>query len=289
MKRLANKVGVITGGAGGIGFAAVRHFLREGACVVLADLNEAAGRQRVGEITTAGQGERVRFCHCDVSEEADVIRMMRFTREKFGRLDYIFNNAGMGGAYGPLIRTRVADWDRTLAICLRGAFLCVKHAARTMIDQGRGGSIVNNASVTAAVGDGAGAAYAAAKAGVINLTETAAIELAPFGIRVNSVSPGTIITPLLHRGRDAADLVRAAIACQPWPDVDTGEHVAAAAAFLASDDAQFVTEEDVFVDGGITAACPIYCSTTATMCELISAYVEGGKDFASSEDPRSRV
>jgi 3-oxoacyl-[acyl-carrier protein] reductase len=133
---------------------------------------------------------------------------------------------------------------------------------------------VNNASVVARVGDAAGAAYAAAKAGVISLTETAAVQLAPHGIRVNSVSPGTIVTPLLHRGRDAADLCRAAIDYQPWPEVETGEHVATAAAFLASDDARFVTGEDVFVDGGAGAAGPGYCSTTGGMRELMAAYVE---------------
>jgi NAD(P)-dependent dehydrogenase (short-subunit alcohol dehydrogenase family) len=220
-----------------------------------------------------GQGDRIRFCRCDISDEAQVMRMIRFTVEEFGRIDYIFNNAGVGGAYGPIVRTRVGDWDRTLAIVLRGTFLCVKHAARAMIKQGTGGSIVNNVSVVARVGDSAGAAYSAAKAGVLNLTMTAAVQLAPHDIRVNSVSPGTIITPLLHRGKNADDLCRAAIEHQPWPEVDRGEHVASAAAFLASDDARFMTADDLFVDGGAGAAGPGYCSTTGAMRELLAAYV----------------
>jgi NAD(P)-dependent dehydrogenase (short-subunit alcohol dehydrogenase family) len=157
MKRLINKVGVITGGAGGIGFASVQRFLAEGAKVVLADLNEESGREKVDQIVARGQGDRIRFCRCDISDEAQVMRMIRFTVEEFGRIDYIFNNAGVGGAYGPIVRTRVGDWDRTLAIVLRGTFLCVKHAARAMIKQGTGGSIVNNVSVVAHVGDSAGA------------------------------------------------------------------------------------------------------------------------------------
>lgn len=275
MKRLVDKVSVITGGAGGIGFAAVEHFLREGAKVVLADLNEATGRGRVENIVARGWGDRIRFCRCDVSDEAQVMRMIRFTVEEFGRIDCIFNNAGVGGAYGPITHTRVADWDRTLAIILRGTFLCVKHAARAMIKQNTGGNIVNNASIVARVGDSGGAAYSAAKAGVVNLTETAAIQLAPYGIRVNSVSPGTIITPLLHRGQSAEDLCQAAIEHQPWPEVDTGEHVAALAAFLASDDSRFITAEDVVVDGGAGAAGPGYCSQTGGMRDLVAAHMHG--------------
>jgi NAD(P)-dependent dehydrogenase (short-subunit alcohol dehydrogenase family) len=276
MKRLLNKSCVITGGAGGIGFAAVQRFLAEGARVVIADLNEENGREKVAQIADQGLGDRVRFCRCDISNEAEVIRLIQFTVEQFGGIDSIFNNAGVGGAYGPITHTRVHDWDRTLEINLRGTFLCVKHAARAMIRQDRGGSIVNNASVVARVGDAAGAAYAAAKAGVLNLTATAAIQLAPHGIRVNSVSPGTIITPLLHRGKEADNLCRAAIEHQPWPEVDTGEHVASVAAFLASEDAGFITSEDLFADGGAGAAGPGYCSTTGAMRELLAPYLQDG-------------
>lgn len=256
MKRLTYKVCVITGGAGGIGFAAVQRFLAEGATVVLADVNEQRAKQCALAVTTAQPSAKIRHFACDVSNEAQMLALIQFARDEFGGIDCIFNNAGVGGAYGPVVHTRVTDWDRTLAIVLRGTFLGVKHAARAMIQQGRGGSIINNASVVACVGDSAGAAYSAAKAGVISLTQCAALELAPHSIRVNSVSPGTIITPLLHRGGSVENLRKAALEHQPWQEVEEGECVASAAAFLASDDARFMTGADMMVDGGAGAAGP---------------------------------
>lgn len=274
MRRLNNKVCVITGGAGGIGFAAVRRFLAEGARVVLSDINEASGRAKVTSIAAQGQNDQIRFCACDISDEVQVAQMIRFTVEQFGRIDSIFNNAGLGGAFGAITETRAVDWDRTVAIVLRGTFLCVKHAALAMMRQKSGGSIVNNASVVAHVGDSAGAAYSAAKAAVISLTKTAAIELAAHRIRVNAVSPGTIITPLLHRGGDPGELNRAAVEHQPWPEVETGECVAATAAFLASDEARFLTGEEMFVDGGAGAAGPGYSSSAGSTRHLLSSYLE---------------
>jgi NAD(P)-dependent dehydrogenase (short-subunit alcohol dehydrogenase family) len=270
MKRLARKVCIITGGAGGIGIASVRRFLAEGARVVLADINDTLAQQHIAQLTAEGcGGPSLRYCHCDVSHEPDVVAMMEFTVAEFGRIDSIFNNAGVGGAYGPLIQTRAEDWDRTQAMILRGTFLCCKHAARVMIRQGAGGSIVNNASVVARVGDSAGAAYSAAKAGVLSLTQSAALELAPHHIRVNAVSPGTIITPLLHRGGPRDALCRLAVQHQPWPEADTGEYVAAAAALLASDDSRFVTGEDLVVDGGASAAGPGFDNTSGAMRQVL--------------------
>jgi len=274
MKRLHRKVCIITGGAGGIGFAAVERFLLEGACVVLADLNEELGREKTELAAAQGYRDKVRFCSCDISDENQVEEMMRFAVSEFGRLDSIFNNAGIGGAFGPLTDIRVRDWDRTLSIVLRGTFLCVKHAARTMQQQNSGGSIVNNASVVAHVGDSAGAAYAAAKAGILSLTYFASRELSADRIRVNSVSPGTIVTPLLHRGGNASELEEAAVGHQPWPIVETGYHVAATAAFLASDEAKFLTGEEVFVDGGASAAGPGYASAEGGMRELLMPFGE---------------
>ncbi len=256
MKRLPNKVCVITGGAGGIGYASVLCFLAEGAKVVLADLNEEAGMQKVKEIDGRGDLERVRFYPCDVSDEAQVIRMVRFTVQEFGRIDCLFNNAGLGGAFGPLTEIRIQDWNRTMALILRSTFVCIKHAARAMIKQNKGGSIVNNASIAGTLGGQAGAAYAAAKAGVINLTKTAAIQLAEHKIRVNSLSPGTIATPLIHRNIDVEEFHQLASKYQAWPETGMPEHVATVAAFLASDDARFMTGENVFVDGGIVAGGP---------------------------------
>jgi len=265
MKRLTDKVCIITGGAGGIGFASVRRFLEEGAKVVLADLNAQRAEQKAETLVAAGLRSRIRTFACDVSDERQFADLIRYAIDEFGGIDCLFNNAGVGGAFGPLVETRAGDWDRTLAIVLRGTFLGVKHAALAMIRQGRGGSIVNNASIVAHVGDAAGAAYSAAKAGVISLTRTAAIELAPHAIRVNAISPGTIITPLLHRGTSADDLFAAAVEHQPWPEVEQGECVASSAAFLASDDARFMMGIDVAVDGGAGAAGPGFSASEGDM------------------------
>jgi NAD(P)-dependent dehydrogenase (short-subunit alcohol dehydrogenase family) len=202
--------------------------------------------------------------------------MVRFAVDQFGRLDCVFNNAGVGGAFGPITDTRVGDWDRTLAIVLGGTFLCIKHAAMAMIQQARGGVIVNNASVVAHVGDSAGAAYSAAKAGILSLTRSAAMELAEYRIRVVSLSPGTILTPLLHRGGDTEGLIRAAVEHQPWPEAEFGQHVAAAAAFAASHEVQFFTGEEMFVDGGACAAGPGYSSSAGSLREQLSSIVAAG-------------
>ena len=262
MKRLDGKVCVVTGGASGIGHASVLRFLSEGAKVVLADVNADAGQEKVASIAARGDGQRVSFFHCDVSEEVQVMRMIRFTVTEFGCIDCIFNNAGVGGACGRMIDTRVEDWDRTLALLLGGTFLCVKHAAKAMIQQNTGGSIVNNAALAALFGDVAGAAYSAAKAGIVSLTKTAAIELADNRIRVNAVCPGAIFTPLMVRGGDGAEDFRELVKKhQAWPEVGAPEHVAAVAAFLSSDDARFITGENIVVDGGNAAGGPgLYCS-----------------------------
>jgi NAD(P)-dependent dehydrogenase (short-subunit alcohol dehydrogenase family) len=253
MKRLKDKVCVITGGASGIGYASVLRFLSEGARVVLADVNEEAGRSKMAEIVDRGDEDRIRFVHCDVSEEVQVMQMVRFARQEFGRIDCIFNNAGVGGAFGRLIDTRVEDWDRTQAYLLRSTFLCIKHAALAMIRQGHGGSIVNNASMVARFGDLAGAAYSACKAGVVNLTKTAAVQLAENRIRVNAISPGYILTPLLVRDGDREAFHELIMSKQALQQVGKPEHIASVAAFLLSDEAEFITGVDLLADGGHAA------------------------------------
>jgi NAD(P)-dependent dehydrogenase (short-subunit alcohol dehydrogenase family) len=253
MKRLKDKVCLVTGGASGIGYASVLRFLSEGARVVLADLNEEAGREKTQEIADRGDEDRIRFCHCDVSEEVQVMRMIRFTTSEFGRLDCVFNNAGVGGAYGRLIDTRVEDWDRTQGCVLRSTFLCIKHAAMVMIRQDEGGSMVNNAALAAMFGDLAGAAYAAAKAGVVNLTKTAAVQLAENRIRVNSICPGFIPTPLLVRDGDREEFDALIKEKQALQQIGTPEDVAALATFLLSDEAKFITGDNLVIDGGYAA------------------------------------
>ena len=249
--RLAGKVAVITGGASGMGLETVRRFLAEGAKVVVGDLNEDSGRQMLDELGA----DELRFVRTDVALETDVQRLLETAVADFGAVDVVFNNAGVGGAIGPLTETTVEDWDYTFDVLAKGVFLGIKHAARLMRDLGRGGSIINTASIAGLSGDGGPLVYSAAKAAVISLSKSAAVELAADRIRVNAICPGFIDTPLANRG-DPGGTQRAFAKAQPWPDYGRGEHIAGAALFLASDDAEFVTGESIIVDGGLTAAGP---------------------------------
>jgi NAD(P)-dependent dehydrogenase (short-subunit alcohol dehydrogenase family) len=250
--RIEGQVAVITGGANGIGRATALRFLAEGARVVIADMNDATAAETVDLAGAAGHKERIRYRRTDVSQEADVEAVVKLAVDEFGRLDCIFNNAGVGGAFGPITHTSVEDWDYTFAVLVRGVFLGMKHAARVMRKQGSG-SIISTASVAGLSGGDGPQAYSAAKAAVINLTRAVAIELAADRVRVNCICPGGILTPLVHRG--SAEAFRPMLEkLQPWPEAGLPEHIAGAALFLASDDAHFVTGEALVVDGGLTAA-----------------------------------
>ena len=254
--RLKDRVAVVTGGASGMGRATVLRFLAEGARVVVADYNAANGEAVVAEARASGH-ETIRFIKTDVAKERDIEAMIACAIDAFGGLDIVFNNAGVGGAIGPLTETSVEDWDYTFDVLAKGVFLGIKHAARAMRAAKRGGSIINTASIAGLSGDGGPLVYSAAKAAVISLTQSAAVELAADRIRVNAICPGFIATPLAQAGHANAESTRAAFAkSQPWPDYGRGEHIAGAALFLASDDAEFVTGEALIVDGGLTAAGP---------------------------------
>lgn len=263
--RLEGKVAVITGGASGMGRASALRFLAEGARVVVADLNDATGKEFLESASAAGHGGAVRFVRTDVADEAEVANMIETAVREFGRLDVVFNNAGIGGAFGPITELEVEDWDFTFAVLVRGPFLGIKHGARQMQKQGQGGSIINTASVAGLSGGAGPLCYSAAKAAVVNLGMAAAVELGPDRIRVNTICPGGIVTPLVHRGSPDAARQRMN-GLQPWPEAGEGEHIAGAALFLASDDARFVTGETLTVDGGLTAAGP----------NLINRMREGG-------------
>lgn len=251
--RLDGKVAVITGGGNGIGRATVLRFLEEGARVVIADLNEQTGNETLALAKQAGTDACARFIRTDVAREADVAAAVALATSAFGRLDVMFNNAGVAGAFGPITDIEEADWDYTFDVLVKGVFFGMKHAARALKAQNRGGVIVSTASIAGLSGGDGPQAYSASKAAVINLTRAVAVELAPQRIRVNAICPGGILTPLLHRGN--AEAMRPVLEkFQPWPEAGQPEHIAGAALFLASDDGTFVTGEALVVDGGALAA-----------------------------------
>jgi NAD(P)-dependent dehydrogenase (short-subunit alcohol dehydrogenase family) len=255
---LAGRVAVVTGGASGIGRATVLRFLAEGASVVAGDLNADNGERLLDD---ADAPDRLAFVRADVAEEADVEALVATAVDRFGGLDVMFNNAGVGGAFGPLTETTVEDWDRTFAVLTRGVFLGIKHAARVMIERGSHGSIVNTASV-AGLGGGAGPiAYSAAKAAVVNLTYNAAVELARHHIRVNAICPGLIFTPLAL-GRNEEQVRAAMPTLQPWPEEGRPEDIAGLALYLAGPDSVFVTGEAIRADGALLAAGPRMAGVT---------------------------
>jgi NAD(P)-dependent dehydrogenase (short-subunit alcohol dehydrogenase family) len=253
--RLTGKVAVITGGASGMGRATALRFLAEGASVVIADMNEGTAKETLELAAKSGAAERAAFARVNVADEDDVAAAVERAQDQFGGIDCMFNNAGIGGAIGSLLEIDVEDWDATCAVLLRGVFLGIKHAGRAMKASGRGGSIINTASVAGLSGGAGPACYSACKAGVINLTRAAALELAPLRVRVNAICPGGILTPLIHRGQEA--LARERLEkLQPWPELGRADHIASAALYLASDESAFVTGESLVVDGGLTAAGP---------------------------------
>jgi NAD(P)-dependent dehydrogenase (short-subunit alcohol dehydrogenase family) len=246
------RAAVVTGGASGIGRATVELFVAEGWAVVAADLNADNGERLVADLEAGGHKAQITFVRADVSVEEDVAAAVAAAADNYGRLDCMVNNAGVGGAFGPITELEVEDWDYSFAVLVRSVFLGTKHAARLMRSQGRPGSIVNTASI-AGLGGGAGPqAYSAAKAAVINLTRTTAVELAPHRIRVNSVSPGAIRTPIIAR----APLDTLPGDAQPWPEVGRPDQIASVIHFLAGDEAGFITGENITVDGGVLAAGP---------------------------------
>src|SRR5580704_751077 len=239
--RLDGTVAIMTGGASGIGRASVLAFLREGARVESGDLNEASPAETAALAAVQGHVNRLASLRVDVSAEQDVAALVGHAVERFGGLDCIFNNAGVGGAFGPIGETTAEEWDFTFAVLVRGVFLGVKHASNRMKAQGRGGSIINTASI-AGMGGGAGPhAYSAAKAA--------------HRIRVNAIAPGMIKTPLAAGRREGA-WARLVQEKQPWPEPGMPQHIADAALFLASEDSRFITGQVLVVDGGLTAQGP---------------------------------
>jgi meso-butanediol dehydrogenase/(S,S)-butanediol dehydrogenase/diacetyl reductase len=249
--KLEQKVAVVTAGGSGIGAATVRRFAREGAAVVIADLSGSRAEQVRSEV--AGTGGRTVAIKMDVADPQAVEATIRLALDSFGRLDVLFNNAGMAEV-SLIHETTLESWERVLAVTLTGTFLGLKYAIPIMRRQG-GGAIINTASISGIHGDYGMASYNAAKAGVINLTRTAALENAKHGIRVNCVCPGAIntrVAQILGKGR--ADEFRKVMgAAHPIGRMGEPDEIAATVTFLASDEASFVTGASFVADGGVTA------------------------------------
>ena len=261
MGRLEGKVAVITGGASGIGAETARRFIAEGARVLIADLQGDVANQLAAEL-----GDNAAAVRCNVAREPDVKAAIDAAVERWGRLDILYNNAGFGGASGPLVDTTVEDYDMTMDVLLKSVFLGTKHAAPHMKAQGSG-AIINTASVCAFEAGIGNQLYSVAKAGVVMMTKTAAIELAEHNIRVNAVCPGYITTPLAAgrpMGENEPERVERALGRlrernednQPLHRAGEPADIAGMVLYLASDDAQWVTGQAMVVDGGLLAGRP---------------------------------
>jgi len=251
MHELKGKVAIVTGAASGIGRAAVKLFAAEGAVVLAADVQDEPGQALADEL--AARGGSCAFVHVDVSKESDIEAMVHLALSQFGRLDVLFNNAGIEGEQAPIANATTDNWERVIAINLKGVFLGLKHGIRAMLQSG-GGSVVNNASVAGMVGFAGISAYCASKGGVIQLTRTAALEYAAQGIRVNCLCPGVIDTPMVERfTHDNPDALAQLKQMEPVGRLGLPQEVAELALFLASDRSSFITGAIIPVDGGFVA------------------------------------
>jgi len=244
------KVALVTGAASGIGRAAALAFSREGAAVVVSDLHLTGAEATAAMIVESG-GEALAAA-CDVARRADVENLVAQTVHTFGRLDFAFNNAGIGGALGMLHQKTEAEWDDVLAVNLKGVWLCLRSEVQAMQASG-GGAIVNMASAAGLVGFRGASAYSASKHGVIGLTKTAALEYARSKIRVNAVCPGFTDTPMVASMLKAAPELADSVRGNPLRRLGTPEETAEAVIWLCSDKASFITGQALAIDGGLTA------------------------------------
>ncbi|MDA8397384.1 MAG: 3-oxoacyl-ACP reductase [Actinomycetota bacterium] len=249
MDRLRDRVAIVTGGASGIGRATVERFISEGAKVVLADMDTAAGPKVADELGAT-------FLHVDVADKDSVDAMVAETLKRHGHLDIAFNNAGISPPDDDsILDTGIEAWARVQAVNLTSVYLCCKAELPPMLEQKKG-SIINTASFVATLGAATSQiSYTASKGGVLAMTRELGVQFARSGIRINSVSPGPIATPLLME-LFAKDPERAArrLVHVPMGRFGDPQEIAAAVAFLASDDASFVTASDFLIDGGLTGA-----------------------------------
>ena len=255
MGRLEGKTAIITGGSSGIGAATVRLFAEEGARVLIADVQPERGEALASEL-----GDAVVFRKVDVTREEDLQTAVEEVMKRWDRLDCIYNNAGFGGALGSIETTTVEEFDITFDVLLKGVFLGIKHAAPAMRATG-GGSIISTASVAGLKTGESPHLYSVAKAAVIHLTRSVALELGAHGIRVNCICPGIVATPLAVGRANASDeslkkLADGLARTQAMGRVGQPEDIARAALWLASDDSEWVTGHAQVVDGGAYAGRP---------------------------------
>lgn len=279
MDRLKNKVAVITGGASGIGLGTVKLFIEEGAQVVIGDLQDDRGRE-----LEETYKDSLSYIHTDVSDDAQVKAMVDLAMSRYGRLDIIFNNAGYGGEGLGVEDTTAEGFRKTYDVLVLGVMLGMKYAAPIMTAQGSG-SIINTASVAGLRTGWSGHNYAGAKAAVVQVSKTVAMELAPANVRVNAICPGGIATSIFAAGAglpsQTAEATLDAVAkglegVQPMPVTGTPRDIAEAALFLASDAARFVTGHALVVDGGATLgdAHPNLEDTDGFIGSVFSSLVE---------------
>ncbi len=247
MGKFDDKVALVTGAASGIGRASAQAFAREGASVIVADIQFDAGRETVRLIEEAG-GE-AKFIEADISKATQAEALIAGATQARGRLDYAHNNAGVLGTAKPTHEIDEADWDRLLAINLKGVWLCMRYEVPRLLEQG-GGAIVNTSSTAGIVGIQALAAYTASKHGVAGLTKAAALDYAKLNIRVNAVCPGGVDTPLIHNIENPESFPPQAMPV--IPRLGTPEDIANAVIWLCSDDASYVTGHLMVVDGAMT-------------------------------------
>jgi NAD(P)-dependent dehydrogenase (short-subunit alcohol dehydrogenase family) len=249
MKRLTDRVALVTGAASGIGKAVAERLATEGAAVVLTDIQDEAGELVAKSI--AATGASAVFAHHDVTSPADWERAVALAVEQYGRLDVLVNNAGMGDL-ATIEDTTLEDYERTIAVDQTGVFLGMKTAAAALKRSGHG-SVVNISSIFGTSGGfGSSPAYHAAKGAVRTLTKNVALHWATEGIRVNSVHPGFIDTPILDQAK-GTEFEVAMLAMTPMARLGLPEEVAAGVAYLAGDDASFVTGSELYIDGGYIA------------------------------------
>ena len=248
---LEGKVALVTGGTSGIGRDTAVLFAKAGAKVVVAGRREPEGNETIELIRTAG-GDGL-FVKADISKASEVDALIQNAVNRFGRLDIAFNNAGVEGAWAPIVRQSEEDWDRTIDINLKGVWLCLKYEIRQMLRQAGGGAIVNMASITGLIGSVGAGAYSASKHGVIGLTKTAALENAKSGIRINAICPGFTETPMADRIFRVPKLYKYVLSCHPIGRLGRPAEIAEAVLWMCSDRASFMTGQSLILDGGFLA------------------------------------